>query len=61
MQELDGHTSYVNSLCFDMEGGKLYSADGNGVINVTNVHVTEKATKKGLSIMLALMSSPPLS
>lgn len=48
-QELDGHESYINSLCFDEEGTKLYSADNMGIIKIWNVYVTEKATKKGVT------------
>ena len=47
MQELDGHSSYVNSLCFDDEGSKLFSADGVGKIRVWNVYVTDQPSKRG--------------
>ena len=47
MQELDGHSSYVNSLCFDDEGSKLFSADGAGKIRVWNVYVTDQPSKRG--------------
>jgi len=46
-QELDQHMYYVNSLCFDEEGTKLFSADSGGIIKIWNVFTTEKATKKG--------------
>ena len=48
-QELDGHDSYINCLCFDEEGSKLYTADNTGIIKIWNVYVTEKATKKGVT------------
>ena len=47
-QELDEHDSYVNSLCFDEEGTKLFTADSGGIIKIWNIYVTEKATKKGM-------------
>ncbi len=47
MQELDGHTSFVNSVCFDDEGTKLFSADGVGKIRVWNVYVTDQPSKRG--------------
>ncbi|XP_067938585.1 jouberin-like isoform X2 [Watersipora subatra] len=48
-QELEGHDSYINSLCFDEEGNKLFTADNIGTIKIWNVNVTEKATKKGIT------------
>ena len=48
MQELDEHLGYVNTLCFDDEGAKLYSADSMGQIRVWNVYVTDKPSKKGV-------------
>ena len=47
MQELDGHASFVNSLCFDDEGTKLFTADGVGKIRVWNVYVTDQPSKRG--------------
>ena len=47
MQELDGHMSYVNSLCFDTDGAKLFSADSLGVLRIWNVYVTEQPSKRG--------------
>ncbi len=51
MQELEGHQSYVNSLCFDDEGSKMYTADGIGVIRVWNVYVTDQPSKRGNLIL----------
>ena len=48
MQELDGHSSYVNTLCFDDEGTKLFTADGVGKIRVWNVYVTDQPSKRGI-------------
>ncbi len=48
LQELDGHTSNVNSLCFSEEGEKLYSADGSGEIRIWNAYVTEKPSSSGV-------------
>jgi WD40 repeat protein len=29
-----GHQSHVNALCFDKDGSRLYSGDGNGVLRI---------------------------
>jgi WD40 repeat protein len=49
LHELNGHKSFVNALCFDDEGSKLYSGDGIGKINVWSVTVTNKPSSKGNS------------
>lgn len=49
IQELEGHTSHVNSLCFAGAGHKLYSADGSGKILVWNAYFTEQPSKKGVA------------
>ncbi|KAI8922582.1 WD40-repeat-containing domain protein, partial [Powellomyces hirtus] len=36
MQILSGHDSNVNSVVFDKDGARLYSADGDGIIRVWN-------------------------
>lgn len=46
--ELDGHSSFVNSICFDKEGTHLYSGDNTGTIYVWNVFVTDKPSSNGL-------------
>ncbi|XP_014681830.1 PREDICTED: jouberin-like isoform X1 [Priapulus caudatus] len=47
-QELEGHRTHVNALCFNRDGDKLYSADSNGVVCVWDVYVTERKSKKGV-------------
>ncbi|XP_060065201.1 jouberin-like [Ylistrum balloti] len=48
-QEIENHKGHVNSLCFDDDGQKLYTADSVGDINIWNVYVTEKSSQKGQS------------
>ncbi|ESO98402.1 hypothetical protein LOTGIDRAFT_62094, partial [Lottia gigantea] len=38
-QEIEDHQGHVNSVCFDEEGEKLYSADSKGVIMVWNTYI----------------------
>ncbi|XP_064624696.1 jouberin-like isoform X2 [Lineus longissimus] len=47
LQELDLHRHFINSICFDEDGSKMYSGDANGIINVWNVFVTEQPSKRG--------------
>lgn len=47
LQELEGHSGFVNSLAFDSEGRKLYSGDSGGTVCVWNVFVTEQAGRPG--------------
>ena len=47
LQELDGHSTYINSLTFDEEGHSLYSGDSMGVIRIWNVYATEKNSSNG--------------
>ncbi|XP_033737051.1 jouberin-like isoform X2 [Pecten maximus] len=46
-QEIENHKGHVNSICFDDDGQKLYTADSVGDIKVWNVYVTEKVSQKG--------------
>ncbi|XP_043999118.1 jouberin isoform X3 [Gambusia affinis] len=39
LQELEAHKSFVNSVCFDFEGRRMFSADNTGVINVWKTSV----------------------
>ena len=48
MQELDLHASYVNSVCFDDDGSKMYSGDSVGQIRMWNVYVTDKPSSRGV-------------
>ncbi|KAK2193936.1 hypothetical protein NP493_4g02002 [Ridgeia piscesae] len=48
LQELDQHHSFINAVCFDSDGKRLFSADNVGVIYMWNVYVTELPSSKGL-------------
>ncbi|NXY43457.1 AHI1 protein, partial [Ceuthmochares aereus] len=39
LQELDGHKSFINTLCFDAEGLHMFSGDSSGVIIVWDTSV----------------------
>ncbi|NXO63920.1 AHI1 protein, partial [Phainopepla nitens] len=39
LQELDGHKSFINTLCFDAEGHHMFSGDSSGVIIVWDTSV----------------------
>ncbi|NWH30654.1 AHI1 protein, partial [Chloropsis hardwickii] len=39
LQELDGHKSFINTLCFDAEGQHMFSGDSSGVIIVWDTPV----------------------
>ncbi|KAJ3290684.1 Jouberin, partial [Blyttiomyces sp. JEL0837] len=41
LQNLTGHTATVNSIVFDPEGTKIYSADSDGVIRVWSCHTED--------------------
>ncbi|KAK6171988.1 hypothetical protein SNE40_018397 [Patella caerulea] len=45
-QEIEDHHGHVNSVCFDEEGEKLYSADSTGLILVWNVYTTEQQSRQ---------------
>ncbi|XP_071596949.1 jouberin [Heliangelus exortis] len=40
LQELDGHRSFINTLCFDAEGLHMFSGDSSGLIIVWDTSVT---------------------
>ncbi len=48
MQEMDDHVGFVNALCFDEEGSKMYSADSLGNIFVWNVSVSNEPASQGI-------------
>ena len=48
LQELDDHVGVVNTLCFDLEGTRLYSGDSVGEIKVWTVYITEKPSSDGM-------------
>ncbi|XP_049451487.1 jouberin [Epinephelus fuscoguttatus] len=41
LQELEGHNSFINSICFDSEGRRMFSADNTGLILVWKTTVTD--------------------
>ncbi|XP_061330997.1 jouberin isoform X1 [Pezoporus flaviventris] len=43
LQELDGHKSFINTLCFDAEGLHMFSGDGSGLIIVWDTFVKESS------------------
>ncbi|CAL8291800.1 unnamed protein product [Gadus morhua 'NCC'] len=46
LQELEGHGSFINAVCFDCEGTRLFSADNSGVIIVWRTPVADGAGGK---------------
>jgi WD40 repeat protein len=51
-QEIESHKGYVNSVCFDSDGQKMYSADSIGIINIWNVFVTEQPHHRGIDLII---------
>ncbi|XP_036398069.1 jouberin [Megalops cyprinoides] len=45
LQELEGHSSFVNALCFDAEGLRMFSGDNVGLIMVWNTAVDQRSPK----------------
>ncbi|XP_078255883.1 jouberin isoform X2 [Rhinoraja longicauda] len=43
LQELDGHKSFINTLCFDTEGLRMFSGDNSGLIIVWSTFVNESS------------------
>ncbi|XP_002935854.3 jouberin isoform X2 [Xenopus tropicalis] len=43
LQEFDGHNSFINTLCFDIEGLQMYSGDSSGLIIIWDTHISEKS------------------
>ncbi|XP_061599322.1 jouberin [Cololabis saira] len=41
LRELEGHASFINSVCFDSEGTRMFSADNTGLIIVWKTSVNE--------------------
>ncbi|XP_067336289.1 jouberin isoform X2 [Channa argus] len=41
LQEFEGHNSFINTLCFDSEGRRMFSADNAGLINVWKTPVND--------------------
>ena len=49
LDELEGHTSFVNCIIFDEEGLHLYSADSVGVIRVWAVDARDAGNGRGIT------------
>ncbi|XP_033861135.3 jouberin isoform X1 [Acipenser ruthenus] len=45
LQEFDGHKSFINTLCFDKEGLRMFSGDSSGLIIVWNSFVNERSRR----------------
>ncbi|XP_026195141.1 jouberin isoform X2 [Anabas testudineus] len=41
LQEFEGHNSFINTVCFDSEGRRMFSADNKGLINVWKTSVND--------------------
>uniref|UniRef100_A0A3Q3WQC7 SH3 domain-containing protein n=1 Tax=Mola mola TaxID=94237 RepID=A0A3Q3WQC7_MOLML len=48
LQEVEGHNSFINTVCFDSEGGRMFSADNAGLIIVWKTPVTGTPDSKQL-------------
>lgn len=48
VQELEGHKSFVNAICFDDDGEIMFSGDADGVIRIWNVHTSLDEAKTAL-------------
>ncbi|KAM8913694.1 jouberin [Spinachia spinachia] len=42
LQEFEGHNSFINSICFDSEGRRMFSADNTGLILVWRTTISER-------------------
>ncbi|XP_037342644.2 jouberin [Pungitius pungitius] len=41
LQEFEGHNSFINSICFDSEGRRMFSADNTGLILVWKTTISD--------------------
>nr|XP_040056138.1 jouberin isoform X1 [Gasterosteus aculeatus aculeatus]XP_040056139.1 jouberin isoform X1 [Gasterosteus aculeatus aculeatus] len=41
LQEFEGHNSFINSICFDSEGRRMFSADNTGLILVWRTTISD--------------------
>lgn len=48
LQEFDGHKTFINALCFDPEGSRMFSADNSGLIIVWGTRVVA-GSRRGLT------------
>jgi WD40 repeat protein len=47
-----GHGSHVNALCFDKDGSRLYSGDGNGIMRIWSTGPNFNSTSNDNSLSL---------
>ena len=50
LQELTGHTGYINTLCFSADGNLLFSADSAGKIKCWSSHVEDSPKNSGKNL-----------
>lgn len=48
LQEFDGHKTFINTLCFDTEGSRMFSADNSGIIIVWGTKVVD-GSRRGVT------------
>uniref|UniRef100_A0A6Q2ZIV5 SH3 domain-containing protein n=1 Tax=Esox lucius TaxID=8010 RepID=A0A6Q2ZIV5_ESOLU len=46
LQEFEGHKSFINTLCFDSEGNRMFSADNFGVIIVWRTSIEDSSHQR---------------
>ncbi|KAJ7388554.1 Jouberin [Desmophyllum pertusum] len=46
LREIEGHDGFINSICFDEEGAKMFSADSNGIVIVWNSYIHPQVDTK---------------
>ncbi|XP_072313591.1 jouberin isoform X2 [Eucyclogobius newberryi] len=46
LQEFEGHSSFINTICFDSEGGRMFSADNAGTIIVWQSWVNDSSHRQ---------------
>ncbi|XP_057200558.1 jouberin [Triplophysa rosa] len=48
LQEFDGHKTFINTLCFDTDGSRMFSADNSGIIIVWGTEVVD-GSRRGVT------------
>ncbi|KAM3594578.1 uncharacterized protein V6R79_010038 [Siganus canaliculatus] len=46
LQEFEGHSSFINTICFDSEGRRMFSADNSGLILVWKTSVNDSKPRQ---------------
>ncbi|KAL9980441.1 hypothetical protein ACROYT_G009033 [Oculina patagonica] len=46
LREIEGHDGFINSICFDEEGAKMFSADSNGIVIIWNSYIHPQVDTK---------------